>query len=147
MRTFLILLVACGGKETDTGTETDADTDTDSDTDTDTDTDTDADPADTMLPCEDLPFTVSCTKVVSGYDVCADYFGANTEALIRPQCEGGGGVLHLEPCDVPDRFGTCVYFNPDAPDYCYMEHIAGDPSGAAFWESTCPAVGGEWVPR
>lgn len=148
-------LCACGEKDTDTGsTDTDPDTDA-TDTDTDAaDTDVaDTDPADTdapqgadvMMPCEDLAFTVSCRKVVSGYPVCSDFFGANTEEMVRPQCEdAGGGTLSLDPCDMPERFGTCVYFNADLPDRCYMDHIAGDAAGASFWESTCPQVGGVW---
>ena len=85
--------------------------------------------------------------MVSNTEVCADYFGAWTEALIRPQCESGEGTVSLAPCVLPDRFGTCVYFSPDAPDYCYMEHIRGDADAEAFWESTCPAVGGNWQPN
>ena len=90
---------------------------------------------------------MSCAKVVSGAQVCADYFGAWTEELVRPQCEISQGTVCLAPCVLPDRFATCVYYAAAAPDYCYMEHIRGDAAAEAFWESTCPAAGGSWQPN
>ena len=145
--------IACGEKaadtaETDTDFEGDADSDPDTDTDADADTDTDTPgTAAVMMPCEDLAFTVSCRKVESGYPTCSDYFGANTEEMVRPQCEAGGGTFGLDPCDMPDRFGTCVYYTPELSDRCYMTHISGDPAGESFWEGVCPQVGGVWFPN
>src|SRR5688500_1839829 len=72
----LLLAVACAGEEP---AETDADpADTDPAVETDTDTDAVTIPGpttgDLILPCHDLPFTIACYAVSSGYETCSDYF-------------------------------------------------------------------------
>jgi hypothetical protein len=148
------LILGCSGDDTATATATPTDTDSPADTDTvlgDTDTDLPLDtgtvppPGGLILPCQDLAFTVACYGMSSGFATCSDYFGANSPELIGPQCVSGGGTLSETPCVLPDRVGTCIYYNAGLPDYCYMTHIAGE-GAVAFWESTCPAVGGMWQP-
>lgn len=156
MRTVPLLLalaVACGGKD---GSEPATSDGTPADTGFTllpgtTSSDPDVTDGMLILPCEDLAFVESCAAVSDGADVCSDYFGSWTDESIRRGCESAGGTIAQTACVLPDRIGSCVFYDPGAPDYCYVEHVTAaddDPSDdVASWEAACPAAGGTWQPR
>lgn len=102
--------------------------------------------ASVILECGDgLSYVISCLLENPQYTVCSDYFGNHEPKAIEAQCAAGNGTPTSTPCDLQDRAGACVFFNQALSDRCYVEHVA-PPTAASFWETTCPAAGGSWVP-